>query len=58
MDNKENKTPAEELAEEKLDEVSGGTIIVGHSSSGILSEIDELLQQKPDPDAKPKLSIL
>ena len=58
MDNKENKRPVEELAEGKLDEVSGGTIIVGHSTSGILSDIDDLLQQKPDPDAKPKLGVL
>ena len=57
MENKEIKKPAEALADEALDEVSGGT--VGLVAPSLLSQeqMDELVQKVTDPDApKPKLT--
>ena len=58
----EEKTKKEEkaLADETLDDISGGANLGILSTPGILSQeqMDDLLQQKPDPDAKPKLGVL
>lgn len=59
MENKENKKPAEALADETLDDISGGANMGVLSTPGILSQeqMDELVQKVTDPDApKPKLT--
>ena len=58
MDNKENKKPAEELADEALDDVAGGGLgLVNPPSLLSQEQMDELVQKVTDPDApKPKLT--
>ena len=51
MDSKESKKPAEELADEALDDVSGGGLGILNPPSLLSQEqMDELLQQKSGTD--------